>query len=113
MFFVVLAGISLSGEVNRVVTRLITRGVVVLRLLHSGLRSEAGSVCLAPPTTRVIQNLTEDREPTSPLAPIAAEWTSTSELRRRGGGGGKEVVLGKRGRNACVVALGTMRGPGS
>jgi len=24
-------------------------------------------VCLAPPTTRVIQNLTEDREPTSPL----------------------------------------------
>ena len=31
------------------------------------LGSEAGSVCLAPPTTRVIQNLTEDREPTSPL----------------------------------------------
>ena len=38
MFFVALAGISLSGEVNRVVTRLITRGVVVLRLLDSGLR---------------------------------------------------------------------------
>ena len=67
MFFVVLVGISLLGEVNWVVTWLITRGVVVLRLLHSGLRSEAGSVCLAPPTTRVIQNLTEDREPTSPL----------------------------------------------
>jgi hypothetical protein len=34
--------------------------------------------------------------------PIAAEWTSTSELRRRGGGGGKEVVLGKRGcRRLC------------
>ena len=67
MFFVSFVRISLLGEVNRVVTRLITRGVVVLRLLHSGLRSEAGSVCLAPPTTRVIQNLTEDREPTSPL----------------------------------------------
>ena len=38
MFFVALAGISLLGEVNRVVTRLITRGVVVLRLLDSGLR---------------------------------------------------------------------------
>ena len=35
-FFVALAGISLLGEVNRVVTRLITRGVVVLRLLDSG-----------------------------------------------------------------------------
>jgi hypothetical protein len=38
VFFVVLAEISLSGEVNRVVTRLITRGVVVLRFLGSGLR---------------------------------------------------------------------------
>ena len=38
VFFVALAGISLLGEVNRVVTRLITRGVVVLRLLDSGLR---------------------------------------------------------------------------
>ena len=38
MFFVALAGISLSGEVNRVMTWLITRGVVVLRLLGSGLR---------------------------------------------------------------------------
>ena len=38
VFFVALAEISLFGEVNRVVTRLITRGVVVLRLLDSGLR---------------------------------------------------------------------------
>ena len=38
VFFVALAGISLLGEVNRVVTRLIARGVVVLRLLDSGLR---------------------------------------------------------------------------
>ena len=38
VFFVALARISLLGEVNRVVTRLITRGVVVLRLLDSGLR---------------------------------------------------------------------------
>ena len=38
VFFVALAGISLLGEVNRVVTRLITRGVVVLRLLDLGLR---------------------------------------------------------------------------
>ena len=38
VFFVALAGISLLGEVNRVVTWLITRGVVVLRLLDSGLR---------------------------------------------------------------------------
>ena len=38
VFFIALAGISLLGEVNRVVTRLITRGVVVLRLLDSGLR---------------------------------------------------------------------------
>ena len=36
--FFALAGISLFGEVNRVVTRLITRGVVVLRLLDLGLR---------------------------------------------------------------------------
>ena len=33
-----LVGISLLGEVNRVVTWLITGGVVVLRLLVSGLR---------------------------------------------------------------------------
>ena len=38
VFFVALAGISLLGEVNWVVTRLITRVVVVLRLLDSGLR---------------------------------------------------------------------------
>ena len=38
VFFVALAGISLLSEVNRVVTRLINRGVVVLRLLDSGLR---------------------------------------------------------------------------
>ena len=38
VFFIVLAGISLLGKVNRVVTRLLTRGVVVLRLLDSGLR---------------------------------------------------------------------------
>ena len=38
MFFVAPAEISLLGKVNRVVTRLITRGVVVLRLLDSGLR---------------------------------------------------------------------------
>ena len=38
VFFVALAGISLLGEINRVVTRLINRGVVVLRLLDSGLR---------------------------------------------------------------------------
>ena len=38
VFFVALAEISLLGEVNRVVTRLITREVVVLRLLNSGLR---------------------------------------------------------------------------
>ena len=38
VFFVALAEISLLSEVNRVVTWLITRGVVVLRLLHSGLR---------------------------------------------------------------------------
>ena len=38
VFFVALAGISFSGEVNQVVIRLITRGVVVLRLLGSGFR---------------------------------------------------------------------------
>ena len=38
VFFIALAGISLLGEVNWVVTRLITRGVVVLRSLDSGLR---------------------------------------------------------------------------
>ena len=38
MFFIMLVGISLLGEVNRVVTWLITGGVVVLRLLVSGLR---------------------------------------------------------------------------
>ena len=38
VFFVVFAGISLLGEVNQVVIRLITRGVVVLRLLDLGLR---------------------------------------------------------------------------
>ena len=38
VFFVVLAGISLIYEVNQVATWLITRGVMVLRLLDSGLR---------------------------------------------------------------------------
>ena len=38
VFFIKLAGIILLGEVNCVVTQLITRGVVVLRLLDSGLR---------------------------------------------------------------------------
>ena len=38
VFFIALAEISLLGEVNRVVTWLITRGIVVLRLLDSDLR---------------------------------------------------------------------------
>ena len=38
VFFIALTGIILLGEVNRVVTQLITRGVVVLRLLDLGLR---------------------------------------------------------------------------
>ena len=42
MFFVSQAGISLRGKVNRIVTRLITRGVVVLRL------QEFGSLDLKP-----------------------------------------------------------------
>jgi hypothetical protein len=37
VFFVSQAGISLLGEVNRVVTRLITRGDMVLRLRDTGL----------------------------------------------------------------------------
>jgi len=42
VFFVSQAGISLRGKVNRIVTRLITRGVVVLRL------QEFGSLDLKP-----------------------------------------------------------------
>jgi hypothetical protein len=62
VFFVSQAGISLRGEVNRLETRLITRGVVVLRLQDSVFRSEAGLVCRSPPKTIVTFYLTEDRE---------------------------------------------------
>jgi hypothetical protein len=36
VFFISQTGISLCGDVNRIVTRLITRGVVVLRLQRFG-----------------------------------------------------------------------------
>jgi hypothetical protein len=62
VFFVLQVGISLRGEVNRLETRLIIRGVVVLRLQGSVFRSEAGLVCHSLPKTIVTFYLTEDRE---------------------------------------------------
>jgi hypothetical protein len=62
VFFVSQAGISLRGEVNRLETRLITRGVVVLRLQGSIFQSEAGFMCHYLPKTIVTIYLTEDRE---------------------------------------------------
>jgi hypothetical protein len=62
VFFVLQAGISLRGEVNRLETRLLTRGVVVLRLQGSVFRSEAGLVCHSPPKMIVTFYLAEDRE---------------------------------------------------
>ena len=57
MFFVALAEISLIGKVNRVVIRLITRGVVVLRLLDSGEWSGEvfGSLCTHHPSLLPIE----------------------------------------------------------
>jgi hypothetical protein len=42
-----IAGIRLCGEVNRIVTRLITRGDVVLRLQDSGLCDLKSDQCVA------------------------------------------------------------------
>ena len=48
-------------------TRLITRGVMVLRLQDVRVfQSEVGLVCRAPPKTIVVFNLTEDRESCPP-----------------------------------------------
>jgi hypothetical protein len=53
VFFVSQAGISLRGEVNRLETQLIARGVVVLKLQGSVFRSEAGLMYHSPPETIV------------------------------------------------------------
>ena len=47
VFFVAQVGISLLGEVNRIVTRLITRGDVVLRLQGLGLCDLKPDRCVA------------------------------------------------------------------
>jgi hypothetical protein len=70
VFFDSQARISLRGEVNRVVTRLIIRGVVVLRLQGSDLCGLKQDRCVALRQIVVYPHLTEDREPTSPSSGI-------------------------------------------
>jgi hypothetical protein len=52
VFFDSHAGISLPGVVNQIVTRLITREEVVLRLKGSGLCIPKLDQCVAYPTNR-------------------------------------------------------------
>jgi hypothetical protein len=61
VFFVSQAGISLLGEVNQVVTRLITRGVVVLRLQGFGSLDLKPDQCFTLCPRRSYHLLTEDR----------------------------------------------------
>jgi hypothetical protein len=48
VFFVSQAGISFRGEVNRIVTLLITRGIVVLRLQGSRSLDLKPDPCVTP-----------------------------------------------------------------
>ena len=70
MFFESQARISLRGEVNQVVTRLITRGVVVLRLQGSDLCGLKPDWCVTLRQIVVYPHLMEDQEPTSPSSGI-------------------------------------------
>jgi hypothetical protein len=61
VLFISQAGIILLGEVNQVVTRLITRGVVVLRLQGFGSSDLEPDQCFTLRPRRSYHLQTEDR----------------------------------------------------
>jgi hypothetical protein len=64
VFFDLHAGTSLLGEDNQIVTQLISKGEVVLRLQGSGL---CDMTCRISNKSIVIVNPTKDREPPTPF----------------------------------------------